>query len=81
MDMNFADCEQLKIDNDWSLARVNACHIAVQNDETGLIWKEMNSMNLKIDRITIYQEIQICAWGLIVSCIVVLVINKIWGKK
>jgi len=74
------DCQQLSIDNDWSLARTNACHIAVQNEETGLIWDELTSMNMKIDHIATLQGFNLWIWAAVGLAIISLVIKKMWGK-
>lgn len=51
--MAIQDCEQLSIDNGWTLTRKNACHIANQNDEMGEMRDDMrglrNDFNEKIE--------------------------------
>jgi len=90
--MTGQECEQLALDNSWSLARTNACHLSVQNHEMGELRDEMidtriemkqfhHEILLKFEHYSTLQNVQIGAWSLIASTMVVLVIKKIWGKK
>lgn len=56
------DCEQLNIDNNWSMTKKNACHIGNQNEEMGIIKDDMllmkNDMGyIKKDVVATKQEI------------------------
>lgn len=72
--MTGSECEQLALDNNWSLTRTNACHIAVQNTEMGEIRDQMIEINLKMDLI-------FGGWAIIVACVIALVIKKMWGPN
>lgn len=71
--MTGSDCRQMSIDQEWSLTRTNACHIAVQNDEMGEMRDTMMEIALKVDII-------LWATAPIYLAILGLVIKKIWGK-
>ena len=71
--MTGLECEQLALDNSWSLTRKNACHIAVQNEEMGQLRDEMVGMSFKMDLI-------FGGWAIIVACVISLVIKKMWGS-
>jgi len=69
-----SECEQLKLDNDWSLIRTNACHIAVQNDEMGSLRDAMLEIGWKVN-------LMLGATAPIYLAIVALVIKQLWVKK
>ena len=74
------DCEQLRLDNDWSLARTNACHIAVMNDEMGMLAGAQTEIQSSLGVIGMKIDLIFGAWGIIVACIIALVIKKMWGN-
>ena len=74
-------CEQLALDNSWSLTRKNACHIGVQNKEMGEIRDDIKDINFAITRIQDFQALNIWLWGVIVTAVIVLVVKKMWGKN
>ena len=67
-------CEQQALDNQWGLERVNACHIAVLNDETGQIRDSMLQIAWKVDTLL---------WALapIYIAFIGLAIGKMWSSK
>lgn len=64
------ECDQRAIDESWSLARTNACHIGVMNSEMGEIVKTQEQMAWKID--LMFGFMALCA-----TTIVVMGIKKI----
>lgn len=79
--MYMDECEQLAIDNNWSLARTNACHIKVQNEEMGDIRDEIITIQQDISIIRTYQGFNMWIWGIIGGCIIILVLKKMWGTN
>ena len=86
MEVQNYNCDQRAIDDNWSLARQNACHIGIQNFEMGeirddvvLIQRDITDINHNIDKISGFQQANIWLWGVIVSCIIVLTIKQIWA--
>jgi len=75
------DCQRKAIDNQWELARTNACHIAIQNEELGEVWKQMETTNYQIQKISNFQAMQVWLWAVIGTAIIVLVVKKMWGKN
>jgi len=74
------DCNQLSIDNDWSLTRKNACHIGVMNSEMGDVKFEMINIKNEIKSIKSFQGVNMAIWGAIGIVLIGLVIKKMWGK-
>ena len=78
--MQILPCQQLSIDNEWSLARLNACHIGNQNEEMGVISSDIIHIKGDIQLIQIFQGINLTIWGAIGIAFLALVVKKIWGK-
>jgi len=74
------NCDQLSIDNNWSLTRENACHIGVMNSEMGDIRVEIINIKNDIQTIKGFQGVNMAIWGAIGLVLVGLVIKKMWGK-
>ena len=74
------NCEQLGIDYSWSLARINACHIGIQNEEMGDIRDEMVIIKQDVAIIKSYQSLNLGIWAVIGIALVGLVLKKFWGK-
>jgi len=74
------NCEQLALDNNWSLTRKNACHISVQNEEMGTLSEAQVKMEYKLQNIEIYIEINMWIWGVIAATIIAIAIKKIFKK-
>lgn len=86
-----AECEQLAKENTWSLARKNACHLAVQNNEQGELRDAQYVANTKIegleesvevlggkmDRIGFQSDMMFGIWGLIGATIVVWLLRNV----
>jgi len=75
------DCEQLNIDNNWSLTRTNACHISNQNEEMGIISVDIINIKNDIKTIQTFQGINMAIWAAIGLAFLALVVKKIWGKN
>ena len=83
MDLN---CEQQAIDNEWSLARSNACHIAVQNEEMGELRDEMieirtdfQEVKFDISRIADYQAISFGFIGIVAAVAIGIIVKEFWS--
>ena len=50
--MTGKECEKLAKENNWSLARQNACHLAVQNEEQGELRDAQLIQNEKITKLS-----------------------------
>ena len=74
------NCDQLSIDNNWSLTRENACHIGVMNSEMGDVRVEIINIKNDIQTIKGFQGVNMAIWGAIGLVLVGLVIKKMWGK-
>jgi hypothetical protein len=90
MMMTGEDCDQQAIDFKWSLARENACHLAVQNHEMGEMRDEMIEMNSNvsetfmiikndIQNMQYVQNITIWIWGIIASTLIIMAVKKIFA--
>ena len=90
------NCEQLGLDNGWSLTRLNSCHIGVQNKEMGEVRDEMaglrtevtqqvNDIRLDISTIAQYQNMTMWFNGIltiaIVGSLVGIAVKKIFGNN
>lgn len=74
------NCDQLALDNNWSLTRENACHIGVTNTEMGNVQKDILNIKNDINTIKGFQGINLAIWGAIAFILIGLVIKKMWGK-
>lgn len=74
------DCEQLTLDNDWSLTRTNSCHIGNMNSEMGALAKAQQDMLMKMEGMCLKVDFMIWLWGAVAIAIIALVIKKMWGK-
>jgi len=74
------NCEQLSLDNAWSLTRKNACHIGVFNSEMGVVKEDIIYIKNDINTIKSFQGLNLAIWGAIGLILVGLVIKKMWGK-
>lgn len=79
------DCETLSIDNSWSLTRKNACHIANQNEEMGVLSKAQQDLSNSLQRVDFrlttiegYMAAQIWIWGAIAVAIIGMMVKKIF---
>jgi len=75
------DCEQLALDGDWTLARTNACHIAIFNDEMGEVRDEMIYMNTNISYLLWCNGIQTAVWVFILVFVGKKALTQMWGKS
>ena len=75
------DCLQQGLDNNWSLARSNACHIEVSNHEMGQLRDEMVIMNGSITYLLWGQGITTAIWIFIACFIGKKALTQMWGKK
>lgn len=67
-------CGQEAMDNNWDIARINACHIGVINFEMGELRDAQMGMAWKLD---------IIFWvsAVIVMTVIGLTIKKMWGGR
>lgn len=79
--MTFNECEQLRIDNDWSLTRANACHISVMNDEMGILVKSQIDIQASLGVIELKVNLIFAIMGIAAATLIALVIKKMWGKS
>ncbi len=77
---NIQDCDQLAIDNTWSLTRENACHIGNMNSEMGVLAQAQHSMLEAINIMNIKIEFIMWIFAIIAVAVVGMVIKQMWGK-
>jgi len=70
------DCQQLAIDNNWSLTRTNACHIGNTNEEMGEVSVHMREMSYLIKNIGFKQSCIFGVFGAISLCILGVLIKR-----
>jgi len=70
------DCQQLAIDNNWSLARTNACHIGNTNDEMGELVVHMREVSYQVKSINFKQTCIFTVFGAIGLCILGILIKR-----
>lgn len=75
------DCESLAIDNDWSLTRKNACHIANQNEEMGELRDSQIEMGYRLGTIETYIAVNTWIWGAIITVIIGIAIKRIFSPN
>ena len=82
---NILPCEQLSLDNNWSLTRKNACHIANQNAEMGEIRLDIFEIKSNVQEMTIKQDMLFWLNGIVVIAIIgaliSIAVKKIFGKN
>ena len=79
--MTMNDCEQLKLDNNWSLTRTNACHIGVMNSEMGLLAESQQSIQASLGVIGLKMDLMFGIFTIVVICLIGLVLKKMWGHN
>jgi len=79
--MTGTDCDQMAIDNDWSLARQNSCHIAVQNDEMGVLANAQVEMNARIDVIALKLDFMIGLMTICAVCLIGMLFKRVFTKN
>ena len=90
-ELNILPCQQLGLDNNWSLTRLNACHIGNQNAEMGsindkiiTIDKTMVDMSNEILRMSDKLDLMFWFNGIItvaiIGTLISMAIKKIFGK-
>ncbi len=79
--MKIIACEQLRIDNDWDLPRINACHISVINNEMGTLADSQYFMQTSLGTIGFKIDLLFGVFGVMAACILGLVIKKMWGNN
>ena len=79
--MKGMDCEQLAIDQNWSLTRTNACHISVQNEEMGELRDQMTKMNGNIQYLMWSQGVTTAIWIFIAIFVGKKALSQMWGKN
>ena len=79
--MTGSDCEHQTLDLNWSLARSNACHIAVQNSEMGELRDNMVEIGQNVNYLLWSNSIQIAIWIFILIFIGKKALSQMWGGK
>jgi len=85
--MTGVECEQLGLDNEWSLARLNSCHIGVQNADSErttasieAIEDDIVEINHSIESIADMQSMMLWGLGIVVAVSLGSVLKIFWAK-
>lgn len=85
--MTGSECDQLNIDNDWSLARLNNCHIGVINYDSERTAESIESIeddivliNNKVDLIAHDQGFILWIGGIIAVAMIGSFVKLLWQK-
>ncbi len=78
---NILPCEQLYMDNNWSMTRKNACHIGNMNSEMGTLAKNQIEMNTTMQVMGTKQTMSLLILGAIGLAFIGLAVKKVWGNN
>lgn len=75
------DCQQLAIDNNWALERINTCHIGNTNEEMGIFAEDLSKIAYEQKVMAFKLDCVLGVFGAIGLCILGILIKRYFMSK